>query len=400
MRRTVIALLLCLGPGSAFAMGEVPGDENLCKEILAMLGGQSVFLSADAVAFAESYRAQALARQAELEASLDMVDAELQLEGSWNPSDEETGYLQLLDTSLAILQLSISHAEAEILCWDEVLRHPRIPNPPKPPLQMILQPGEAKPPPLPDPDDPIGLGELWDMIADYNGWQRLRAEDLQEQVEDRQQDVQAELDRRATWTDGFESGSLDGWIGISGGAGLPLNEPDFGATQEIDETPGAAVEIDGGVSFDVGAPWRIELGAGAGWRRQGLDQLLNKNAPGSLPLDGHDGGFYGLGKVGLVYEFGPDGYLRLGGGVGAAQRHLDLSANGNQVVDDSDTVLLWRVEAAGGWRVCDCGLFLEGLVRYEGLGEADVTSEADVPFTLGAQRSLMLGVGLRYQWNY
>jgi hypothetical protein len=70
------------------------------------------------------------------------------------------------------------------------------------------------------------------------------------------------------------------------------------------------------------------------------------------------------------------------------------------VVDDSDTVLLWRVEAAGGWRVCDCGLFLEGLVRYEGLGEAEVTSEADVPFTLGAQRSLMLGAGLRYQWNY
>jgi hypothetical protein len=38
-------------------------------------------------------------------------------------------------------------------------------------------------------------------------------------------------------------------------------------------------------------------------------------------------------------------------------------------------------------------------VRYENLGEAEVVSEADMPFTLGAQRSLLLGLGLRYRFG-
>jgi hypothetical protein len=398
MRRLVFAFLLWLVPGGAFAMGEVPGDENLCKTILSSLQSQQP-LSAEAVAFAEEYRGRALQRQAVMEQNLDMIDGELQVGGSWDPSAEETDYLRALDISLALLSAELSRVEEEILCWDEILRHPRIPNPPKPPLPIVRTKSEPKPPPLPDPNDPIGLGELWDKIADYNGWQRFRAEDQRERIEDWRSKVDEELSRRVIWRDRFESGNLGAWAGISGSGSIPLDEPDFGATQEIDENMGGAVELDGGLSLDLGAPWRLEVGAGVGWRRQGLDELLNKNLPGSLPLEGHDGGFYGLGELGLRYQFSPEGYLRLGGGVGAARRQLDLSANGNQVVDDGDTVLLWRIEGAAGWRLCDCGLFLEGLVRYETLGEAKVISELDVPFTLGAQRSLLLGLGLRYQFG-
>jgi len=399
MRRLIFALSLWLLPGSALGMGEVPEGEDLCKTILSSLQSQQP-LPAEAVAFAEDYRQQALQRQAVMEVNLDAIDAELQLGGSWDPTTEETDYLRSLDTSLALLSAELSRVEEEILCWDEILRHPRIPNPPKPPLPIVRDKTEPKPPPLPDPLDPIGLGELWGMIADYNGWQRLRAEDLGERIDDWQEKVDEELGARALWSDGFESGNLGAWVGIGAGGSIPLNEPDLGETQEIEQKLGGFIELEGGVSLRISGPLHVEVGVGAGWRQQELNELTNKDAPGSLPLEGDDGGFYGLGELGLRYELSPDAYLRLGGGVGAARRHLDLRANGNQVIDDSDTVLLWRVEAATGWRICDCGLFLEGLVRYETLGEAKVVSEADVPFTLGAQRSLMLGVGLRYAFGF
>jgi hypothetical protein len=79
-----LAILLWLLPASAYAMGEVPGDENLCKTILSSLQSQQP-LPAEAVAFAEEYRGRALQRQAAMEQNLDVIDGDLQIGGSWGP---------------------------------------------------------------------------------------------------------------------------------------------------------------------------------------------------------------------------------------------------------------------------------------------------------------------------
>ena len=393
----LLAIAIALAAsGPARAMGDLPEGERLCIEALAIL-------RADPFAIPDAKAVRALAqptvdRFASLQARLAEVEDELDLADTWTPPDAETvHYIEFQRQSLYLLSAELDSLQFEIDCWDAVLEETarrRKLNPlPSPPI--IAQPQEPAPALPPDPPT-ADEQELLDALRRLKDWLGARAE-----LDDER------LDRNWPRLDEFERQAREreepGWavdLRVAGGALVPLDHPDLEDTQEIEQSNGAFVEFGGEVKIRLpDSRFFFSPGVSVGLQTSRLLDLINKDAPGSLELQGDETGLSALGTLKLGFVPQEDLELWVGGGVGYARRHLEMRAAGPEIFDDGGGALAWQLEAGGGYDLCGCGLFADLFVRYRAVGAIEVSPPAGPELTLGERRDLMVGVGLRYSFQ-
>lgn len=387
----LVAAFLASGPaGPVGAMGEPPNGELVCYFYAARLQQDPSFRpTPDEL---KALRQPVLDRMAFLQALLAGVEDDLDLaDVERAKTEEESAYTAALVQQMQLIVGTLDEAQKELDCWDEVLKWARLRILPEPDPPIVWQPGEPPPALPPDPLDEA-LDELWEAIARYHGWLVVRRDDAEERA---QALLRPPEDGKEAKPQAPETGGPLVEVRTAAGGLLPVNRPDLGETQELETEFGFFVDVGLGLRWQLSPSFSLGAGIGGGWDTSGLEQLENKNQPGSLPLDGALSAWTGMAEARLYLHPEPGWEVFLGGGVGGAYRHLDLRANGNQLFDDGGTALAWKAEAGAAFDLCRCRLFAEGFLRYRGLGGTTVQGP-NGSLDLGAQHDLLFGVGLRW----